>query len=174
MEAFKVAEKANKAFSEVNVAVLSGEQPFGFKRRKKKKKEPVNVQETINDLEPSLIEIALMDAKTMKIEKQNRDRPEVTIAADKSDEYSAMLVKSYSFWTSNIAMVTTPPNYAKKSAKGIGIGDAIKTLYEKYGQPAWTSNAVSSQFHVYQSPNIMFSTDSNGKVSSWSLYQIQK
>ncbi|MCB9235202.1 MAG: metalloendopeptidase [Bacteroidia bacterium] len=171
-EEFTAAKAGNKNAAEINLAALSnpaGRSPYALSGQASGEKTSA-VEETIEDADPSLLEVILDDPTVTEIVRQNDDRPRIKVYGQSDEAYRAVMVKTYGVPRTSIGFLATQPDYAGKSARGIAIGAGMAQVKAAYGTPARECTGIRERFLVYEKARIIFMLDWEDKVTGWILY----
>ncbi len=169
---FNKGKDGNKGLAELNLNAVSTPGFFGklFGAPKATGEKVSSVEETIGDLEPSLIDAALEGAEELEIKKQNDKRPAIKIYSKETGDYTAIKVKTYSYPKGLDNFIVTSAWYKGKTGRGIAIGAKASQVKELYGSPARIVSGAQKTFYVYEKTKIIFTVDANERVTGWVLY----
>ncbi len=169
---FNKGKDGNKGMAELNLNAVSTPGFFGklFGTPKKSEEKTSSTEESIGDIEPSLIDAALESAEELEIKKQNDKRPAIKIYSKHEADYTAIKVKTYSYPKGLDNFIITTQWYRGKSGRGVVIGAKASSVKDLYGSPTRIVSGAQSNFYVYEKTKIIFMIDANERVTGWALY----
>jgi len=169
---FTKAKDGNKGMAELNLNAVSTPGFFAklFGAPKKSEEKTSSIDESIGDIEPSLIDAAFEGAEELEIKRQNDKRPSIKVYSKHEADYTAIKVKTYSSPKGLDNFIMTTATYRGKSGRGIAIGAKASAVKEAYGSPSRIVSGAQKNFYVYEKTKIIFMVDGNDKVVGWVLY----
>lgn len=169
--AFDKALSGNNRIATLNLSVLKNGKPYQDLINKKEKNEILtNDKESINEVDPSLMEVLLEDAEMVQLKSQNKERPKVKIYSYNKDGIKAIHVKHYTRPIHEKTFIVTPEPYEEISSRGIKLNDEMAKVLKVYGTPSKISSSTKGNYFIYEQTRIIFKTNQQDKISQWILY----
>ena len=101
----------------------------------------------------------------------DQERPLVSISAKETGSWRGWLVD---MGYRAIAFLETGPDYGGQSGRGVRIGHVFAQVVDVYGLPSSTVAGRAGTYHVYAVSGIVFRTDADERVRSWTIFGIDE
>lgn len=168
---FSNAVNGNKKIAELNLSVLKNGKPYHALINKNSTNEIlIEEQESINEVDPSLVEVLKDDSEMIQLKSQNKERRKMKIYSYNKEGIKTIYVKHYTSPMSESKFVITPENFEGSSLRGIQINHEISEVFKKYGTPSKISTGIKGNYFVYKQTPIIFRTDKDNRITNWILY----
>ncbi|MBL4592737.1 MAG: tetratricopeptide repeat protein [Flavobacteriales bacterium] len=169
--AFNEAMIGNERIAKLNFLVLKKGVPFHELMDKKETAEITsNAQESINEVDPSLMEVLLDDAKMIRLKSQSKERRKVKIYSYDKDGIKAIHVKHYTNPINETSFILTTNDFDGSTSRGIQLNDEMDEVIKAYGIPTKITSGINGNYFVYKQTRIIFRTNEHDRVSHWILY----
>ncbi len=168
---FNGAMIGNERIAKLNLSVLKKGKPFQDLMSKKESAEILSKGlESINEVDPSLMEVLLEDAQMISLKSQTKERRKMKVYSYNKDGIKALHVKHFTKPINEQSFIFTDNEYGGSTARGIKQNDQMDEVIKAYGIPAKITSGIKGNYFVYKQTRIIFRTNEHDRVSDWILY----